>query len=204
MKRVMWITLILFFIPTLAFSLVYIDIEAPSQEKLPIAISQFVGDPALDLKIREVLKKDLNYTGFFDVNAFLLVPDRWFKTESGKSCVLPLGAARELGIDPEKIKGAGPYPTVRIDGRDLEVINLFDEAKLEAYRDRKEKPITHNLDAIDLAPCPLHLQRTHVDPPAPDRPGRKRGKIRPQLMSLLLAIAIDNRHHQCLGHPRNK
>ncbi len=83
----------------------------------------------------------------FDVNAFLVIPDRWFKTESGKSCVLPLGAARKLGITPEMLKGDGPYPKVRVDGRDIEVINLFDETKLDAYRDRKDKPIT----PIDLA-----------------------------------------------------
>ncbi len=68
MKRgVLWITLILLFIPTWSFSLVYIDIEAPGQERLPIAIARFVGDPALDSKVREVLKKDLNYTGFFEI-----------------------------------------------------------------------------------------------------------------------------------------
>ena len=67
MKRVVWITLILFFIPTLAFSLVYIDIEAPAQEQLPIAICTFVGEPTLSLKAQKILKNDLDYSGFFNV-----------------------------------------------------------------------------------------------------------------------------------------
>ncbi len=78
----------------------------------------------------------------FEVNDFLLVKDRWFKTESEKSCILPIPAAARLGITPEQIRGPGPYPTVRIAGRDLQVINLFDPKKMDAYRDLNGKPIT--------------------------------------------------------------
>ena len=68
MKRVIgMIIFILFFIPTWAVGLVYIDIEAPAQEKLPIAICPFVGEPTLSLKAQKILKNDLDYSGFFNV-----------------------------------------------------------------------------------------------------------------------------------------
>ncbi|MBT3375033.1 MAG: hypothetical protein HN742_23900 [Lentisphaerae bacterium] len=78
----------------------------------------------------------------FEVADFLVVGDTWFENEHESKCVLGLGAARELGITPDMLKGEGPKPTVKVQGRDLEVINLFDEAKLDAFRNTKEEPIT--------------------------------------------------------------
>jgi len=102
--------------------------------------------------VREVDGKTLKYTSAgslgvgpapdFKPDEFVLVTGRWPKTESEKSCVLPVTAARQLGITPEMLQGDGPYPTVSVQGRQLQVINLFDGAKLDTYRNRKDEPIT--------------------------------------------------------------
>ena len=72
---------------------------------------------------------------------FLLAGDSWFETESEKSCVLPLGAAKALGITLDMVTADGPKPTIVLKGRKLEVVNLFDEEKFDAYRTRKDAPL---------------------------------------------------------------
>jgi len=108
-------------------------------DNLPVPVVRTVDGKTLKWTARG--SRGLGTGPAFDPNEFLIVKDRWFKTESEKSCILPLGAARKLGVTPEMIRGDGPLPTVRIAGRDLKVINLFDEAKLEACRSRDGKPI---------------------------------------------------------------
>lgn len=66
-KRKYLISFFFLFFSNLCFARVYIDIEAPGQEKIPIAISYFVGERKIALEARTILQKDLEYTGFFEI-----------------------------------------------------------------------------------------------------------------------------------------
>jgi len=60
--------LYLFLFPCVCFGRVYIDIESPGQEKIPIAISYFVSkDPQTGIIARTILEGDLIYTGIFTI-----------------------------------------------------------------------------------------------------------------------------------------
>ena len=76
----------------------------------------------------------------YGVADFLVCGDRWFQTEIERSCILPVAAAAELGITPEAIR-AGEKPQILLKGKEMEVINLFDPAKLAEVRTKKGKPI---------------------------------------------------------------
>jgi hypothetical protein len=82
----------------------------------------------------------------YEVKDFLVCGDRWFETEIEKSCILPVAVAAKFGITPEMVEG-DRKPTVLLKGKEMEVINLFDPAKLAAARNSKDKPIL----PIDLA-----------------------------------------------------
>ncbi len=76
----------------------------------------------------------------YEVRDFLVRGDAWFETDSDKACVLSVRAAKRLGITADML-AADPKPTVNLKGKDLEVINLFDAAKLAALRTSKDKAI---------------------------------------------------------------
>ncbi len=67
MKRAFLLGLLILLLPTLCWGIVYIDIEAPGHKTLPIAVAPFMGNPVLGTKARQILKSDLEYTGFFNV-----------------------------------------------------------------------------------------------------------------------------------------
>jgi hypothetical protein len=82
----------------------------------------------------------------YEVKDFLVCGDRWFETEIEKSCILPVEVAAKLGITPAIVQSE-TKPTVLLKGKDMEVINLFDPAKLAATTNSKGKPIV----PVDLA-----------------------------------------------------
>ncbi|MDL1969841.1 MAG: Tol-Pal system beta propeller repeat protein TolB [Candidatus Desulfofervidaceae bacterium] len=69
MKKISILILWLFLWVSLGWTRVYINIDAPGQERMPIAISTFIskGDPQLGLRAQTILKKDLDYTGLFSI-----------------------------------------------------------------------------------------------------------------------------------------
>ena len=68
MKKIIFFVILMIW-PRVGHSLVYIDINTPGQQKIPIAISSFVikGDKQIALEAQSILEQDLKYTGFFNI-----------------------------------------------------------------------------------------------------------------------------------------
>jgi len=114
--------LILFFClwASLGWSRVYIDIEAPGQLRMPIAISTFISksSPQLGFKAQTILKKDLNFTGLFSI----LSPEIFLEEEP------------TLEVDFKKWQLIGAYLLIK--GK-LEVKNGLVHLDLRLYDVRK-------------------------------------------------------------------
>jgi len=73
----------------------------------------------------------------------LVTPQKWFSPEDRDVCIVSQKMANVLGIDPAQVTGeVADAPRVRVFGRELAVVGIFDDEKLMHYRDIDEETLS--------------------------------------------------------------